>query len=100
MSSRARRCRGKSQGEMAAKLTEGADAVSSALAEMPPPPFAFGERSPSPAEAREELWAQNGAWIALGHSTAFRHPGRRAGVPLLQMMRVKSVTPGQARGHG
>jgi tRNA pseudouridine55 synthase len=36
-------------------LTEGEDTVSSASAETPPPPLAYGERSPSPAEARERI---------------------------------------------
>ena len=36
-------------------LTEGKDTANVASADTPPPPLACGERSPSPADAREEL---------------------------------------------
>ncbi|MHA0319595.1 tRNA pseudouridine(55) synthase TruB [Sphingomonas melonis] len=36
-------------------LTEGEDTANVASADTPPPPLACGERSPSPADAREEL---------------------------------------------
>ena len=38
-----------------AAVTEGEDMARLAYAETPPPPLACGERSPSPAKAREDF---------------------------------------------